>query len=112
MSMNFEPEMTVIPAGEFLMGCETGAANERFAHQVWVDSFAIGRSVVTNRLYCAFLEETGRKALPGFSDACFNHSDQPVTSVSWFDAVVYCVWLVERAGKPYRLPTEAEWERA
>ncbi|MEK7830224.1 MAG: SUMF1/EgtB/PvdO family nonheme iron enzyme, partial [Acidobacteriota bacterium] len=44
MSVNFEPEMIVIPAGEFLMGCETGAANERPTHRVWVDRFAIGRT--------------------------------------------------------------------
>ncbi len=116
MSVNFEPEMIVIPAGEFLMGCETGAANERPAHRVWVDRFAIGRSATTNRLYRIFLEQTGRRAPPGFSEARFNPldswADQPVTSVSWFDAAAYCAWLGERAGKPYRLPTEAEWERA
>jgi formylglycine-generating enzyme required for sulfatase activity len=112
MSVNFELEMIAIPAGEFLMGCETGVANERPAHRVWVDRFAIGRTAVTNRVYRAFLEETGRKAPPGASDARFNHPDQPVTSVSWFDAAAYCAWLGERAGKPYRLPTEAEWERA
>jgi formylglycine-generating enzyme required for sulfatase activity len=110
--VNFEPEMIVIPEGEFLMGCETGAANERPAHRVWVDSFVIGRTAVTNRHYCAFLEETGRKAPPGFNDNRFNHHDQPVTSVSWFDAAEYCAWIGERSGKPYRLPTEAEWERA
>ncbi len=112
MSVNFEPEMIVIPAGEFLMGCATGAANERPEHRVWVDRFAIGRYAVTNRLYRVFLEETERPATPGFSDARFNHPDQPVTSVSWFDAVAYCEWFCERTGKPFRLPTEAEWERA
>src|SRR5262249_47823329 len=112
MSLNFEPEMIVIPAGEFLMGCETGASNERPAHTVWVDSFAIGRSAVTNLLYRAFLKEMGRTASPGFNDPRFNHPDQPVTSVNWFDAAAYCEWLSGRAGKPYRLPTEAEWERA
>src|SRR5262245_55351364 len=112
MSINFEPEMVVIPDGEFLMGCDTGGANERPAHRVWVDSFALGRTAVTNRLYSVFLEETGQQASPGLSDARFNHPNQPVTSVSWFDAAAYCEWLSGRAGKPYRLPTEAEWERA
>jgi sulfatase modifying factor 1 len=116
LSMIFETEMVVIPEGEFLMGCETGAANERPAHSVWLDRFALGRSAVTNRLYRIFLQETGRQAPPGFSDARskpLDHwADEPVTSVSWFDAAAYCEWLRERAGKPYRLPTEAEWERA
>ncbi len=118
MSVNFEPEMIVIPAGEFLMGCESGAVNERPAHRVLVDSFAIGRTAVTNWQYHIFLAETGgleeadRQAPRGWRDPKFNHPDQPVTSVSWFEAVAYCAWLSERTGKPFRLPTEAEWERA
>src|SRR5436190_23806018 len=99
MSVNFEPELIVIPAGEFLMGCATGAANERPVHRVWVDRFALGRYAVTNQLYRSFLEETGRPAPSDWHAARFNHPDQPVTSVSWFDAVAYCGWLGERAGK-------------
>ena len=107
-----EPKMIVIPEGWFLMGCDEGANNERPAHRVWVSRFAIARAATTNRLYCLFLEDTSRKAPPGFDDERFNHPDQPVTSVSWMDATAYCEWLAARAGKPYRLPTEAEWERA
>jgi len=110
--MNFEPELIVIPAGEFLMGCESGAPNELPAHRVRIDCFAIGRTAITNRLYRIFIQQTGGQVPPGFGDARFNHPDQPVTSVSWFDASAYCAWLAERTGKPYRLPTEAEWERA
>lgn len=32
------------------------------------------------------------------------------TGISWYDAVAYCKWLSKKEGKPYRLPTEAEWE--
>jgi sulfatase modifying factor 1 len=112
MPINFEPEMIVISASEFLMGCATGAANELPEHRVWVDDFSIGRTAVTNRLYRIFMEKTGRPAPPGLCDTRFNHPEQPVTSVNWFDATAYCVWLRERSGKPYRLPTEAEWEYA
>lgn len=107
-----EPEMIVIPAGEFLMGCDVGAGNEHPAHLVWIDRFAISKVAITNRLYRFFIEDTSQPSSPGWSDERFNDPDQPVTSVSWFDAVDYCAWLSERTGKLYRLPTEAEWERA
>lgn len=109
---SIEPEMVVIPEGYFVMGCDDGADNERPARRVWIDRFAIGRYAVTNRLYQHFLSDTAHPAPPGWSDARFNHPDQPVTSVSWFDAAAYCAWLAAHTGKTYRLPTEAEWERA
>jgi formylglycine-generating enzyme required for sulfatase activity len=38
--------------------------------------------------------------------------DHPVVQISWHDAVTYCEWLSEATGRDYRLPTEAEWEKA
>ncbi|HET8677344.1 MAG TPA: formylglycine-generating enzyme family protein [Blastocatellia bacterium] len=104
--------MVVIPEGEFLMGCDNGAKNERPARRVFVDRFAIARRAVTNRLYNQFIDDTERATPPTWNDDRFNHPDQPVTSVSWFDAAEYCAWLTARTGRAYRLPTEAEWERA
>jgi sulfatase modifying factor 1 len=107
-----QPELIVIPAGDFLMGCDTGAKNEQPVHRVFVEEFAIGRVAITNRLYQFFIADTGHQAPPGWINPRFNDPDQPVTSVSWFDAVAYCGWLSEKTGSLYRLPTEAEWERA
>ena len=107
-----EPEMVEIPAVNFLMGCDAGPENERPLHRVWVGSFAIARTATTNRLYREFLDQTRRRMPPGWDDERFNHPDQPVTGVSWFDAAEYCSWLGACTGRPYRLPTEAEWERA
>lgn len=107
-----EPEMIVIHAGEFIMGCDNGADNERPVHRVFVDEFAIGRFAITNQHYQSFVEATGHQIPQGWNDPRFNHLDQPVTSVSWFDVAAYCEWLSEKTAKLYRLPTEAEWERA
>jgi len=94
------------------MGCEQGRDEERPVHRVWVDGFELGICPVRNREYGAFLESTSHPPPPFWNDSAFCHPDQPVAAVSWFEAVKYCEWLSSGTGKHYRLPTEAEWERA
>jgi sulfatase modifying factor 1 len=101
-----------IPAGYFTMGCRSGRDEEKPEHRVWVDAFEMAVHQVRNRDYAAFLAATGSPAPPQWNDARFNHPDQPVVSVSWLDASAYCEWLSRECGRPYRLPAEAEWERA
>jgi len=101
-----------IPPGEFLMGCDAGSPGERPVHPVWVSSYEIGVFAVTNRLYRLFVEDAGYDPPAAWSDERLSHPDQPVTTVSWYDAVAYCEWLHRRTARQYRLPTEAEWERA
>ena len=107
-----EPAVALIPAGAFLMGSEDEKTNERPAHRVWVEEFALAVYPVTNRDYSRFLNATARNAPPVWNDPKFNHPDQPVVAVSWFDACRYCEWIGRLSGKVYRLPTEAEREKA
>ncbi len=101
-----------IPAGWFWMGSTAGLPAERPRHRVFVGRFAIATHPVTNAEYDAFRAATGRPAPPFRGDPRFADPRQPVVGVSWFDAVAYCEWLTARSGRPHRLPTEAEWERA
>ncbi len=104
-------DLVQIPSGWFEMGWDEGPPAERPRHRVWTRAYAIGRSPVTNREYAPFLASTGM-APPWWDDPRFNHPDQPVVGVSWPDAVAYCRWLSAETGLVYRLPTEAEWEKA
>jgi len=104
--------MIEIPEGWFQMGCDAGQDVERPVHRVWVDGFALAETQVTVAQYARFLDATRRRPPPTWSDPNFNHPEQPVTAVSWFEATAYCEWLSAIMGAHYRLPTEAEWERA
>jgi len=107
-----EPTLVAIPEGWFWMGSNTGQDNERPLHRVWVDAFRLAAHQVTNREYEHFLRATASQSPPQWNDPNFNHPEQPVVAVSWFDAMKYCEWLNAATSRHYRLPTEAEWERA
>jgi sulfatase modifying factor 1 len=107
-----EPRMVRIPEGWFLMGSDAGQENERPVHRVWVEAFELGACQVTNAEYEKFIAATGHRKPLHWKDPLFSHPEQPVVAPSWFDAAAYCEWLSAGTGKHYRLPSEAEWERA
>ncbi len=104
--------MVRVPPGWFWMGSDQGLDCEGPRHRVWVDSFELAATQVTNRDYARYLDATGTAPPPYFHRPDFSDSDQPVVAVSWSDAMAYCDWLNSLTGRSYRLPTEAEWERA
>ena len=111
-------EMLRVSEGPFICGADRGAKDQRPAHQVLTPEFEISRTEVTNRLYKIFVDATNHPAPQGL-DYGWNENnyppeqdDFPVVFVSWEDAVAYCKWLSEQTGRRYRLPTEAEWEKA
>lgn len=125
----FEPQMIRIPAGKFLMGTskeqaaqviEDGAnkdwvAREQPQHTVELSEYSIGKYPITNREYQAFLRDAKDQTPPrGWDGDQFpaEKGSHPVVNVSWDDATAYCKWLSEKTKKNYRLPTEAEWEKA
>jgi formylglycine-generating enzyme required for sulfatase activity len=112
----FEPATVLVPAGAFLMGSDDQASrpNERPQHTVALPDFRIGVCPVTVAQYAEFVQRT--KTDPPregwFLRKPTGKLDHPVTGVSWRQAVEYCRWLSVETGRRYRLPIEAEWEKA
>ncbi len=100
-----------VKSGEIALGGEGGGEPLR---REFVEAFAIGETEVTNEQYHDFVAETKHKAPTGWRDGTFppGSGQEPVTGVTWQDAVDYCKWLSEKIGATVRLPTEAEWEMA
>ncbi len=99
-----------IEPGTFRMGSDEGDFDERPAHTVRITRpVRMATTEVTNAQYEQFDPNHRRlRGRGGFSKA----DGEAVVCVSWHDAAAFCRWLAEREGKPYRLPTEAEWEYA
>jgi formylglycine-generating enzyme required for sulfatase activity len=109
------PPICDVPAGGFLMGSDpaldTGAYDSELPqHSVALAVYKIAKYPVTVAEYACFVR-AGQK-VPANWHKQLEKLDHPVVYVSWRDAVAYTQWLSALAGQPWRLPTEAEWEKA
>jgi formylglycine-generating enzyme required for sulfatase activity len=123
-----------VTAGPFRMGDNFGDGDprERPVHLVDLDAFYIAKYETTNGQWKRFRDDPayedpklwpGGRPVPKDQSPYWNDprnhgggtpgsDDYPVLAVNWDAATAYCSWLSAKTGKKYRLPTEAEWEKA
>ena len=108
--ISFGMDLMLIPPGEFLMGSpafEEGRQGDEAQHKVTLTKpFFMGITEVTQAQFFRVLRKNPSK---------FKAAKHPVEQVTWDEAVEFCARLSDlpaekRAGRVYRLPTEAEWE--
>jgi formylglycine-generating enzyme required for sulfatase activity len=136
-ALPFEPQTVLIPAGPFLMGSDRSLDRhadtiELPPRLITLPDYRIGKYPVTVAEYRAFIDAGGYSNRQWWTNAGWRQREQkhwteprfwhnplwtgdhrlPVVGVSWHEAYAYCRWLAHVTGRPYRLPTEAEWEKA
>jgi len=128
-------DYVLVPAGSFEMGdsFNEGRSDERPVHVVHLDAYYIGKYEIINGEYKKFIGDGGYTNSSYWTAGGFgNYGRQsyywnnpefrgggipgnenfPVVGINWHEACAYCGWLSAKTGKTYRLPTEAEWEKA
>lgn len=108
---SYEPDMVFISKGVIEIGSIDGETNEQPISTVDLAGFYIAVTEVTNAQYRPFVEENIIEP-KYWHDPIYNTDQQPVVGVSWYEAMAYANWLAQKTGRKYRLPSEAEWERA
>ena len=100
----YDPEMVLVEGGTFNMGSKEGARHEKPVHPVTLNTFEIGKFLITQKQWRAVMGNNPSKNKD--KDNC------PVERVSYDDIQDFLKKLNTLTSKTYRLPTEAEWEYA
>jgi toxoflavin biosynthesis protein ToxD len=115
------PPLCPVPGGVFTMGSDRTLDKDAYddetpQYPVMVGNFAIGQHPVTVAECACAVQAKGMHEPAAWTGITWakqlGRLDHPVVCASWQDALTYARWLARVTGQPWRLPTEAEWEKA
>jgi formylglycine-generating enzyme required for sulfatase activity len=123
--------MVPVSAGEFIRGSNKIGKIEKPERRIYLDEYMIGIYPITNNEFKSFIDDDGYHKKEFWTpegwqwrvkeeiyeplfwhDRQWNGPNFPVVGISWFETAAYANWLSKKTGMLYRLPTEAEWEKA
>jgi len=116
--MQARKSMVYVKGGEYVMGpidSKWGDGTNYPSHKVKLSGFYISKSNTSYGEYDQFSKYTGKKDIDLDDKTLhmfYRDDSHPVYDVTWFQARNYCLWLANKTGLPYDLPTEAQWEYA
>ncbi len=110
------PKVIEVAACSFMMGDDT-RKHASPCHPVKLPTFFISLSPITNRDFHNYLIHHGVETPEGVrwvqgNSPSAEQEAKPVRGVNWHESLAYCEWLASVTGKPYTLPSEAQWECA
>jgi len=109
-------EMVLIPAGEFMFGFldneDVTTHPDRPRYRVTVPEFWMSRTTITQGQWQIIAEMRQMAQALNPNPSYFAGKNNPVERVSWQDCIEFCLRLSRASLKPYRLPSEAQWEYA
>jgi|GEM_PF-1513208 len=122
--------MIYIPEGEFIMGSSDGEIDEKPSRKVYLDGYWIGKTEVSVKQYMKFVNDikshcpewlekghkdnikTGDSGVYKRFGSALEDDNYPIVGISWYNAKAYCDWLSQKRVLRFKLPTEAQWEKA
>lgn len=107
-AIDYNGQMLLIAAGEFILGSNNYLPNEQVEQKVYLPDYYIDKYEVTNGQYQKFCQATNRSmpSNPWWDENYFSNPNLPIVGITWNDANAYANWANKK------LPSEAEWEKA